>query len=174
MNNSNDKTEVYLLPGDFYFGDKNCRISTLLGSCVAITLWHPQKQIGGMCHYMLPLQTSGLKSALLDGKYAEDAIQMFLKEIKHANTLPSEYQAKVFGGGDMFSKVVDSPQCTPKSTTCFSSFNCKKVSCKNALIADYLLQQNSIKVVNFDIGGTQHRKIIFEIDNGDVWVRRGQ
>ena len=45
------------------------RISTLLGSCVSITLWHRAKRIGGMCHYMMPsaiVETA----APLDGRYA--------------------------------------------------------------------------------------------------------
>jgi len=46
--------EVVLGPGDLYFGDRRTRIRTLLGSCVAVTLWHPKAQIGGMCHYMMP------------------------------------------------------------------------------------------------------------------------
>ena len=44
---------VVLRPGDFYFGGGRTRISTLLGSCVSITLWHPQRHVGGMCHYLL-------------------------------------------------------------------------------------------------------------------------
>lgn len=47
-------SEVVLKPGDFYFGGGATRISTLLGSCVSMTLWHPRRKIGGMCHYMLP------------------------------------------------------------------------------------------------------------------------
>ena len=46
--------DVLLGPGDLYFGDRHTRIRTLLGSCVAITLWHPVALIGGMCHYMMP------------------------------------------------------------------------------------------------------------------------
>jgi chemotaxis protein CheD len=29
-------------------------IRTVLGSCVSITLWHPVKRVGGMCHFLLP------------------------------------------------------------------------------------------------------------------------
>lgn len=49
--------EVFLGPGDLYFGDQFTRIRTLLGSCVAITLWHPRALIGGMCHYMMPTRS---------------------------------------------------------------------------------------------------------------------
>ena len=46
--------EIFLQPGDFYFGDRDTRIRTLLGSCVSITMWHPRLHVGGMCHFMLP------------------------------------------------------------------------------------------------------------------------
>ena len=54
MNRPLGGNEIFLQPGEFYFGDAATRIRTLLGSCVAITLWHPARMIGGMCHYMLP------------------------------------------------------------------------------------------------------------------------
>src|SRR5690606_5865574 len=47
-------TEVNLLPGALWFGTGDVRLHTLLGSCVAITLWHPRYRYGGMCHFMLP------------------------------------------------------------------------------------------------------------------------
>lgn len=43
--------EVYLRPGDFCFGEGRLRITTLLGSCVSVVLWHPTQAHGGMCHY---------------------------------------------------------------------------------------------------------------------------
>ena len=44
-----DIRTVLLGAGDFYFGSGHTRVSTLLGSCVSITLWHPRRRIGGMC-----------------------------------------------------------------------------------------------------------------------------
>ncbi|MCG6202087.1 hypothetical protein [Psychromonas antarctica] len=173
MKNSSNKIDIFLQPGDFYFGGKEMRISTLLGSCVAITIWHPQRLIGGMCHYMLPTPQFRKDPLQLDGKYAEDAMAMFLREIKEAGTVPSEYQTKIFGGGNMFSKISSNPHCTPNHSTCIDSHSCKNVACKNALIAPYLLQKQGFSIKNKDLGGIQHRKVIFEIWSGDVWLRKG-
>ena len=70
-----DIREVFLQPGGFYFGGGRTRISTLLGSCISITLWHPARRIGGMCHFMLPTrgQPAG---APLDGRYADEALAL--------------------------------------------------------------------------------------------------
>jgi chemotaxis protein CheD len=46
--------DIFLRPGDCYFGGQNTSIRTVLGSCVSMTFWHPQLRVGGMCHYMLP------------------------------------------------------------------------------------------------------------------------
>ena len=173
MNNNTANIDVFLHPGDIHFGDQKTRISTLLGSCVAITLWHPKKLIGGMCHYMLPTPQFRKDPLRLNGKYAEDAMKMFLQEVKAAGTLPSEYQVKVFGGGNMFSTITASPHCTPGYSQCIDSFSCKRIYCKNALIAPYLLQKNGFTITNHDLGGTQHRKVIFELWSGDVWLRKG-
>ena len=95
--------DVFLQPGDFYFGDSETRIRTLLGSCVAITIWHPRLHIGGMCHYMLPRRPRHKADDVLDGRYAEDVMQLFMHELKRSKTKPTEYKAKLFGGGNMFS-----------------------------------------------------------------------
>ena len=67
-----DVIDVFLQPGEFYFGEEKTRIRTLLGSCVAVTLWHPKLRIGGMCHYMLPRRPRDKAGAAekLDGRYA--------------------------------------------------------------------------------------------------------
>ena len=71
-----DILDVFLQPGDFHFGAGRTRISTLLGSCISITLWHPARLIGGMCHFMLP--TRGLPGGVpLDGRYADEALALF-------------------------------------------------------------------------------------------------
>ena len=173
MNNEGDNIDIFLLPGDFYFGDQKTRISTLLGSCIAITLWHPKKLIGGMCHYMLPSPPFRKDPLQLNGKYAEDAMKMFLQEMKAAGTFPSEYQVKVFGGGSMFSKTTDAQDCMLNYSQGVASSSCKNISCKNASIAPYLLQKHGFTITNHDLGGTQHRKVIFELWSGDVWLRRG-
>lgn len=174
MNELKAKKDIYLMPGEFHFGGEDLRIMTLLGSCIAITLWHPKKLIGGMCHFMLPAPKIRENFQQLNGKYAQDAIAMFKHQMQETGTVASEYQVKIFGGGNMFSnEEIDISQCTPTYQGCIESFDCKNVSCKNKLIAPYLLKQHGFSVINQDLGGVEHRKVIFELWTGDVWVRKG-
>ncbi len=38
--------DIFLQPGELYFGDSDTCIRTVLGSCVSLTFWHP-KLLGG-------------------------------------------------------------------------------------------------------------------------------
>jgi len=162
--------EIFLQPGDFYFGDMNTRIRTLLGSCVSITMWHPTKLIGGMCHYMLPSREKTSVTSL-DGRYANEAMQMFTQEIRTAKTRPSEYMVKLFGAGNMFPGIKKKKQCDPNG--CVDSINaCMNISCKNMTIARALVASHGFVVAAEDLGGNSHRQIVFDINNGHVWVRK--
>ncbi len=148
--------EIYLQPGEFHFGGGNARIHTLLGSCVAITLWHPILHVGGMCHFLLPSR-DGRPSSGLDGRYADEAMQLFMREIGKCNTRPVEYQTKLFGGGNMF------PCLTRKKAT--------EVGVHNVEAARLLLLANDLRIQREDVGGNGHRRIIFDLRDGNVWVQ---
>ena len=161
MDAPNDAIDIFLQPGDFYFGDEKTRIRTLLGSCVAITLWHPRLHIGGMCHYMLPRRPHRRTDAplALDGRYAEDAIKMFLGEILQARTRAAEYQVKLFGGGRMFAPSLRHARHPSISET--------NVDYGRAAIA-----QCGFTSVAEDLGGDSHRNVILDLWSGNVWVRK--
>src|SRR5664279_2782258 len=99
-----DVREVYLQPGDFCFGEGMLRISTVLGSCVSIVLWHPSLAHGGMCHYMLPSRNQQRGSLPLNGKYGDEAMELFMQELKKRHTVPGQYLVNVYGGGNMFTE----------------------------------------------------------------------
>ena len=164
--------DIFLQPGDFYFGDKHTRIRTLLGSCVSIAMWHPARQIGGMCHFLLP--TRGEKrTANLDGRYGDEAILMFFREAVRYNSHPSEYIIKVFGGGKMFAGVSARAPCHERP--CEEVIHrCQNVSCRNATQSISLLQNVGLSVDSHDLGGKASRNVIFDISNGKVWVRKNE
>ena len=69
-------SEIFLLPGDFYFGNEYRVIKTLLGSCVSITMWSKRLKLGGMCHYKLPRRPVS-PSTRLDGNPYRDWLEMY-------------------------------------------------------------------------------------------------
>jgi len=147
---------VLLEPGDFYFGAGRTRISTLLGSCISITLWHPRKRIGGMCHYMLTErnpQNSRPANVALDGRYASEAFALFLQHVEAAGTRPGEYQAKLFGGANMFSG---------------GSTGKMDIGPRNIDYGRQLLAAKNITLIAEHVGGSGRRKLHFELWSGDV------
>jgi len=156
MNASASSIEICLQPGEFYFGGASTRIRTLLGSCVAITLWHPTRLVSGMCHYMLPSRQQPARP--LDGKYAEEAMELFLLEAARHRTRPEEYQVKLFGGGTMF------PDYGKKTASATVADN--NVAAAHRLVARHRLQLSAE-----DLGRSGHRNVIFDIGSGHVWVR---
>jgi chemotaxis protein CheD len=165
----NHTIEIFLQPGEFYFGDANTRIRTILGSCVSITMWHPQRHIGAMCHYMLASRP-GRKFHRLDGKYGEDAILMFLQEAVRQDTNPKDYVIKIFGAGNMFPKQRSHLPC--ESLPCEQVIDtCRNVSCKNHMIGRAILKHHGFRISAEHVGGSGHRQVMFDIWSGHVWVR---
>lgn len=161
--------DIFLQPGEFYFGDQSARIRTILGSCVSITMWHPRRRIGGMCHYMLP--SRGVKAGKqLDGRYADEALQLFLREIRATKTFPDEYQVKLFGGGSMFRNTGNEVAATQKMLR--NDDDCRDVSCRNRKIAYQLIQHYGFSLTAEHLGGSGHRQIMFDIASGHAWVRQ--
>jgi chemotaxis protein CheD len=142
--------DVFLKPGEFYFGGSGASVATVLGSCVSLTLWHPRLRIGGMCHYLLPARCGGGEPHQA-GTYADEAMA------RHG-TRPPEYQAKMFGGANMFPAIQAPPS--------------RDVGARNIAAGRELLQVFGIALVGEHVGGTGHRRVLFDLASGDVWVKQ--
>lgn len=147
--------EFYLEPGDFRFGAAPLRLTTILGSCVTVTYWHPRRHLGGMCHIQLPRRPGRPADADLDGRYADDAFLLFDQALARHGTPARDYVVKLFGGGNMF-------PTGPASTI--------DVGSKNIAAARIELAHRGLKPASEHVGGAGHRKLIFDLANGHVWL----
>ena len=150
------ENKIFLHPGDFCFLNESAHIHTILGSCIAITLWHPVLCIGGMCHFTHPKHPIRSGSTL-DGRYADDVMSMFKQEVTQYGTKLKEFDAKIFGGGNMMKSRGEDID--------------DSIGTKNSIIAMQLLMQEDVTIQVAHVGEFGHRRIIFDIDTGDVWVR---
>ncbi len=155
--------KVFLHPGEFCFLNNAAHVHTILGSCISITLWHPGLRIGGMCHFTLPKHPhrkhhlGKAESAKLDGRYADDVIKMFKQEVIKHGTNITEYEAKIFGGGNMMKSEGQNIE--------------DSIGTKNAAAAMQLLMAENIPIQVAHVGEFGHRRIVFDVNSGDVWVR---
>jgi len=157
MGESHEIMDVFLQPGEFYVGGADTRIRTLLGSCVSITLWHRRHRVGAMSHFLLA-ERRGEDIFELDGRYGEEAMWLLLRELVRADVSPTECEAKIFGGANMF----------PDHHAAIRM----NIGRKNGTAARRLLQGYRIPVVSESLFGVGHRQIIFNIATGDVWSRQ--
>jgi chemotaxis protein CheD len=150
--------KVFLHPGDFVFGEPGTHIHTVLGSCIAICLWHPVLHIGGMCHYVLPFRPKNEpRPAEPDGRYGDEAMQLFDMALRLHQTEYRQYQSKIFGGANMFGNRADSNETL--------------IGEKNAAKAMQLLMERNVEIKVVHVGEQGHRRIAMDVGTGDVWVK---
>lgn len=148
--------DLQLQVGEVRFAGAGSRLRTILGSCVAITVWHPQRKIGGMCHYLLPSRNRAPAEGL-DGRYADEALKLLLGFVHDAGGQIHDYEVKMFGGGNMF----------PSPATCPG----QHVGWRNVHAGAQLLRQSGIECVALHVGGVGHRQIILDLASGEVWMK---
>ena len=151
-----DLIDIFLQPGEYFVGDADYQIRTMLGSCVSMTLWHPCKRVGAMSHFLLP--THGLTDTAvrpLDARYGDEALALMLSELEQLGVAPQQCQGKIFGGGNMFPK--------------HSRSGAMHIGRRNGEAARALLQAHGIPIISESLFGVGHRQIIFDVSTGDVW-----
>lgn len=146
---------VNLLPGELYFGE-GLLLRTLLGSCVAITLWEPRRKIGGMCHYLLPSRARRHGEAL-DGRYGDEAILAMINAIEKAGAKPSDFICHLYGGADTM------PDRGVKLN----------VGERNIEQGWNLIDHFGFQVDGVDVGDNVPRTVSLDLRTGLVDVRRG-
>jgi chemotaxis protein CheD len=157
-------SEVVLHPGDFYFtrvtGHRTV-VRTLLGSCVAITLWHPGFGIGGMCHFVVPRRgrSAATRAHGLDGRYAEEAVRMFIEAVNRHGTRPYEYEVGLFGGGSQFPSQRGGALDVPR---------------KNVAAGRRLLELAGFHVGAEHVGGTGPRVVELDLATGTIRLRHNE
>ena len=155
------RKKVHLHAGDYCFGEANLELHTLLGSCVSVTLWHPELKIGGMCHFALPVRNEEPDDKL-NPRYGSDCFGLFQRSAARYQTPLRAFEAKIFGGGNILKHN------TPNA---FESVQKTPVGDKNVQVAFEFLMANNIEMKVAHVGESGYRKIIFDVASGDVWVK---
>jgi chemotaxis protein CheD len=145
--------KVFLKPGELYIGKEPTVISTILGSCLSITMFNARLGVGGICHALFPnefKQKKGKKSHYVDG-----SILYMLSEFEKIGVKRNEIEVKVFGGASINETA-----------------HRKTVGQANIEMALNILNGNDLKVLTYDFGGTSGRKIIFYTHTGRVLLKK--
>lgn len=142
----------YLFPGNIFAHREPYIVTTVLGSCISVTLFDAINRIGGINHYMLPLWNG---EGLPTPKYGNIAISKLLDKLMSLGADRRNIKAKVIGGASMYGK----------------SKGFIDIGGRNIAVAEDCLKEEGIPVVSSDTGGIRGRKILFFTETGIVRVK---
>jgi len=145
--------KVYLKPGELVIAEDPVMVSTVLGSCISVTMFNLQGGVSAICHAMLP---SGEGR---DFKYVDSSLRHMVQWFEEHGITREEIQVKLFGGADMFEAVP-------------TRANNLTVGWQNILIATRQIEEHGLVLAASDTGGKQGRKLIFKSDTGVVFLKR--
>lgn len=157
------RNAVKLLPGDYYANDGTEMIVTVLGSCVSACIQDRKFKIGGMNHFMLPMDASYSRSnhhvAITDdsaaARYGNVAMERLINEIIKLGGNRLNMQAKIFGGARITNAKID-------------------IGEDNIEYVREYLDMEGINVVSEDVGGTLPRKVYYIPSTNEVFIKKIQ
>lgn len=140
-----------ILAGHLLVTSEPCIISTILGSCVGVSLYDPETHVAGLNHYLLPVWG---KHGPATAKYGDISIEMLIGKMLKAGCKIENLEAKVFGGGDVINM----------------KDNIFKVGMRNINIALQKLEEHNINIVETNVGGRRGRKVFLNTIDGSTVV----
>ena len=144
---------VYLKPGEVLVTRTPVLVSTVLGSCVAVTMFSASRNFGAICHAMLP-ENTGRDNDL---RYVDTALRhIYGKMVEYG--IGSDLVVKLFGGA----RVLNVAE---------RSLGKQTVGDQNVAKAEEMLASLGFVVSARDTGGIRGRKLFFCTRSGDVFMR---
>jgi len=152
---------LFIKPGELCFSREPLVVTTILGSCVALTMFHQPTRIGALCHALLPSGPAPLLSKAVHQRgfrYVDSAFQAMVTLFERASIPLKQVKFKLFGGGDVLAGGAD---CVQPS-----------VGQQNLEVALNLLAEWGMFLTAQDTGGNCGRKVRFFTHTGDVLLKR--
>ncbi len=140
----------FLHTGQVHVASEPTRITTILGSCVAICIWDPLMGAGGMNHYLLPSNPAATERTT---RFADTATAALLDGLLAAGVSLTRLRAKTFGGASVL------------------AFTGGALPERNIQAAREQHARWDTPIVGEDVGGSHGRKIVFQTDTGVTTVK---
>lgn len=134
---------------------KEMLVTYSLGSCVGLALYDPLREVGGMCHTMLPLaKMDPNKAGRRPCMFTDTGILKLLESLYSQGADRRRLSAKLAGGGE--------PLDTVRSS---------RIGSRNHTIARKILWKNGILISGEDIGGRAPKTLFLDMMTGKVSVK---
>jgi len=149
------KKQIIIPVGEYgVSNDSRHDLVTVLGSCVAVTLYNRKTQTGGLIHVVLPGKRNQCRENDTNTFYADTGIELLINEMEKLNSKKPDLVANVIGGA--------SP---------LQGFNENTIGQKNIAAAIQFLKRNNVPIQIIDTGcpfwcGTSKLRIAVTMDLG--------
>lgn len=148
-----------VLPGEFYVTRNPEGICTVLGSCVSACIRDARLNIGGMNHFMLPLDGSNGNSswgsaASAATRYGNVAMERLINEILKLGGRRQDLEIKLVGGGRVLADMTND------------------VGARNIEFVRQYVHDEGFNVTSEDLGNVHARRVFYFPQTGRMRVRK--
>ena len=153
---------IFLRPGELFVCCEPSLVTTVLGSCVAVTMFNPRLRVGAICHALLadPRKSAAQTQENPEPfKYVSLAIPAMLEMFRSLGIHLEETEVKLFGGANV---LMNSRESLPE----------QGIGAVNVHRAQTLLQESHLRVSRTHVGGVRGRKLIFNTATGEVLLKQ--
>ena len=148
---------LYLKPGEMIFTREPYRITTVLGSCLAVTMYYPPLKIGAICHAVLPsyhqLSANNRRKNAFD--FVDTSLEWMMARFSRSGVATRQIEVKMFGGASLFADGGSPDEETG-------------VGRKNIEKALEVMRRERLRLLAWNVGGHHGRKVIFTSSTGEV------
>ena len=146
-----------VLPGECYVTGENEVLTTVLGSCISACIRDPHLGVGGMNHFLLPIEPGAApaaESALgLATRYGGHAMETLINGLLKRGARRERLEIKLFGGGKILGGQAD-------------------VGKRNIDFIHDFLKIEGLRSVAEDLGDVYPRTVTYEPSTGRARVKR--
>lgn len=154
----NQRVAAKIQSGEFYVSKQGELINTVLGSCISVCIRDVKNSIGGMNHFMLPMDSNQAESKKLlsaSARYGNWAMEFLINEILKAGGRKEYFEIKVFGGGQVLADME------------FMDIGQRNIN----FVLSYL-RDEKLTIKSQDVGGVYPRKLQYFTDTGVVRLKK--
>lgn len=154
-----DKTQncyaAKILPGEYYVTLTDECVTTVLGSCVSACVRDVRLGIGGMNHFMLPMNKGVNTGSVVSdaARYGNFAMEHLINSIIQNGGQRSNLEFKIFGGGRIMQAMMD-------------------VGKKNIEFVLEYLAMEGFTIASKDLGDNYPRKVVYFPKTGKVRMKK--
>ncbi len=146
---------LHVPAGDLQVAKTGQLYSLALGSCVALVLYDPRRNVAGLAHIVLPV--AGEPDAASVGRFAPTAVAALVDRMVAAGARPRGMFARIAGGAAMF------PDLVPADGAALGE--------RNVAAVKAALAKAAIPLKGEDVGGGFGRSVFLQVDDGKLLVK---